>query len=200
MGKETTPKIDDVRVIEFCREVAPASRCSYVQVITENNAIHRDCFNNVSKKIAADGGTMQLGWTIWLRPNVLLSADCHAVWVNNENVMIDITPQPDGEERILFLPDNTIDSIEFRIPSKYKALTKSPLVAEFVELLDARGKFLSKFKTSDVMLNMSESEKMTDLVLSMRIDEINVEIKRKVGRNASCPCLSEMKYKKCCGA
>ncbi len=54
------------------------------------------------------GGATVLGWCIWERPGINLHATFHTVWKSWNGELIDVTPKPDGEARILFLPDPTL--------------------------------------------------------------------------------------------
>jgi hypothetical protein len=64
-----------------------------------------DCFNIVARKVARDGGTIQHGWSIGEWPTIMLEAEFHGVWVSASGELIDLTPQADPPDRILFLPD-----------------------------------------------------------------------------------------------
>jgi hypothetical protein len=133
---------------------------------------------------------MQLGWMIWIRPNILLNAAAHAIWVSETDEKLDITPK--YEDKILFLHDDTLAFSGYRIGSKYKALTASPLVEEFIRLLEKQSEIISQTATTQVHLSYP-------LGLSERLNEINLTFNRKAGRNEQCPCQSGLKYKKCCG-
>ena len=49
---------------------------------------------------------MRTGWTVWEMPGVILNLERHAVWHTTDGRLIDVTPKPDDETSILFLPDN----------------------------------------------------------------------------------------------
>jgi hypothetical protein len=77
------------------------------------------CFENVSRKVAKDGGRIQFGWTFHHRyveripgPGYLFVTH-HAVWHAPNGQMIDVTPYPDRKHHplapgrsILFLLDD----------------------------------------------------------------------------------------------
>lgn len=68
------------------------------------------CADGVLEKVKNDGGDIRYGWTIWEWPGVLLTAEFHAVWTDQSNALIDVTPKPHGEKQILFVPDSSVPS------------------------------------------------------------------------------------------
>lgn len=62
------------------------------------NAVHA----NVDDTIRVNGGEHAPGWLIW-EMRVLLNAERYACWRSPEGNVIDVSPKPDGEKRILFL-------------------------------------------------------------------------------------------------
>jgi hypothetical protein len=61
----------------------------------------------VLEKIKAEGGAIRFGWNIWEYAGVYLTAEFHAVWVDPSGNLIDITPKPDRETRIIFAGNQT---------------------------------------------------------------------------------------------
>lgn len=84
-----------------------------------------DCFRNVARKIAEDGGGAQCGYTIHHRfaqkiegLPLYVYLTHHAVWVSPEGELVDVTPYPDPGhapldhgKKIKFLPDDTADPV-----------------------------------------------------------------------------------------
>jgi hypothetical protein len=100
---ETTPPVISPAVNEFAAALdGEAPR--YVPVINDLNGLYGWCSDGVLEKIHKDGGTIRFGWTIWEWPRIMLTAEFHAVWVSPQEELIDITPKPHGEERIVFVP------------------------------------------------------------------------------------------------
>ena len=58
-------------------------------------------------KIKADGGSIRFGRIIWEYPGIYLTAEFHTVWVDPGGNLVDITPKPDREMRIVFAGDQT---------------------------------------------------------------------------------------------
>lgn len=59
------------------------------------------------EKVRHDGGAIVFGWTIWEWPKVMLTAEFHAVWESPDGDLIDITPKPQRETSIIFVPDRS---------------------------------------------------------------------------------------------
>ncbi|WP_434729570.1 hypothetical protein [Rhizobium binae] len=68
----------------------------------------------MAAKIQQDGGTPLHVWTIWELPDALWTAEFHVVWKAPDGSLVDVTPKPDGETSILFVPDDTyLDDFDF---------------------------------------------------------------------------------------
>jgi hypothetical protein len=103
---ETTPGLISQTVIALC-ESLNAEPPSYVPVQNDPHGLYGFCNDGVYEKIKAHGGTIRFGWTIWEYPGLFLTAEFHAVWVDPAGTLIDITPKPQGETRIVFAGDPT---------------------------------------------------------------------------------------------
>lgn len=67
-----------------------------------------NCFFNTWVKMNYSGGGRQHGWMIAQdSTKEFIEAQFHAVWINPEGVLIDVTPRPDGEKRVMFVPDHS---------------------------------------------------------------------------------------------
>ncbi|WNO08452.1 hypothetical protein [Teredinibacter sp. KSP-S5-2] len=66
-----------------------------------------NCFFNTWVKMKCAGGDMQHGWMISQdSTKEFIEAQFHAVWINSEGAFIDVTPRPDNEKRVMFVPDH----------------------------------------------------------------------------------------------
>lgn len=66
------------------------------------------CHANVTDAMLVGGGAAVTGWTVWETPGVLLEGEFHVVWSSPAGELVDVTPKPDGEARILFVRDNSV--------------------------------------------------------------------------------------------
>lgn len=101
LPKETTPTTIHDSVINIGTD-AP----EFVPVVKIEGAKHGVCYHNVTKKIKKSGGEFVAGWCVWEVKELLLTCEFHVVWQNKLGKLIDVTPKPDRENEILFVPDN----------------------------------------------------------------------------------------------
>lgn len=189
MGRVTTPSIITPEIRELCRSISEYEP-EYVTVNAAPKSLVNDCFQNVDTFVKEHGGQRVLGWSIWQRANVLIEAEAHAVWKSSSGNMVDITPHTNGEASILFLADPKMKYDGNCIPNIRKALTLSPLVAEFIFLYDERDRIAAESKGNTYTLSADMFKRML---------EIEQVFNQRVGRNDPYPCQSGIKYKKCCG-
>ncbi len=92
-------------VVAHCRAISTTAPILLKH--TPVNSIYkgRCCHLNVKHCISEHGGEMVFGWIIW-ESFLFVEAEFAPVWrPADSEELIDITPRPDGEEEILFLPD-----------------------------------------------------------------------------------------------
>ena len=70
-----------------------------------NRAREGECYANVAQHVEQHGGERVTGWLIWEVRGVLLNAERHSCWCSPAGEMVDVTPKPDGEKRIVFQAD-----------------------------------------------------------------------------------------------
>jgi hypothetical protein len=104
------PKAADIsnkKVKDLCFMVVPNSTAVYLNVELSDDSVLNECYENVAKMIKKKGGSIQYGWQIWeTLSGVMIEAEFHAVWVDDEGVFHDITPKSLPVDKILFLPDH----------------------------------------------------------------------------------------------
>jgi hypothetical protein len=104
----TVPAEISDKVRQFAREkVGPTTEPQFVTITPEKGCAPADCFANVQKKVAKEGGRIQFGWALWEWPGVYFEAEHHAVYVPpGSSSFLDITPSEFGITRRLFVPDD----------------------------------------------------------------------------------------------
>ncbi|WP_342119794.1 hypothetical protein [Pseudoduganella sp. OTU4001] len=132
--KNTTPSSISPGVLALCHDIVRNGVPEYVSVQVENGAIVNECFGNVAKKVAADGGSIQHGWTIWQTGAWMVEGEFHAVWKAPDGTLIEVSPKPDGESSILFLPDPKLVFSGMARGSVRRALVRSLPVDDYVNL------------------------------------------------------------------
>ena len=189
MGKVTTPRVITLEIRKLCQSISEHEPV-FVAVNIAPGSLINECFHNVDTHIKEHGGQSILGRSIWQRANVLIEAEAHSIWKSPTGKMFDITPHTNSETSILFLADHQMTYSGNCIPNIRKALTSSPLAAEFITLYNNRDQIAAETEGNTYSLPV-------DMV--RRMSEIEQLLNQRVGRNDPCSCQSGIKYKKCCG-
>ena len=197
MKRETTPEKITDKILELCNTVVPGATPEYIPVQIQTWSRPMECFPNVQHLIRDQGGTQVNGWAIWQWANILIEAEAHSIWKSPEGKLIDITPHDNGETEILFLQDSTMVYNGISIGNIRRALTNSPLVAEFITLSEHVEAIMCSYKPGTAVPLLELQRRL--MPLSERRAVIMETFKQEVGPNAFCPCQSGLKYKKCCG-
>lgn len=106
---ETTPSKITAAIRTFCETLSDTPLID-VPVIDDPHGRFGWCSDGVRLKVAADGGVPVYGWTIWEWPPGLVTAEFHCVWRSPAGELMDITPKPHRETRIIFVEDKTYQS------------------------------------------------------------------------------------------
>ena len=136
---------DQVRQFAI-RKVGPGTEPRFVSITPEKGCRIADCFLNVQRKVAKEGGRIQFGWALWEWPGVYFEAEHHAVYVPSDSSrFVDITPSEFGITKRLFVPDDAAtydfanegvlrDNLRF-------ALVDDPLIDELFKASARRAAF-----------------------------------------------------------
>lgn len=124
----------DKMKVDFEPEIVPVKIEAYAKP--------RNCYINVDEKVLRDGGSVHYGWIIW-KSKILCEAERHAVWENEFGDLIDITPQEEVADKVMFVSDNdfiysgqSVDNIRLNI-------TNNPVVDDFIYLCELIEKFFT---------------------------------------------------------
>lgn len=104
--EETTPPAITDPVKDFASKLGSEAP-RFVLVVNDPLGLYGWCSDGVLEKMKNAGGAIRFGWNIWEWPRVLLTGEFHAVWDDPAGELIDITPKPHGETRIVFVADPT---------------------------------------------------------------------------------------------
>lgn len=114
----------------------------FVPVLTVPQHAAGECHQNVERKIARDGGSVQYGWVIWEIPPWAIQAEFHSVWRAPDGELLDVTPALHGGSRVLFLPDPTRVFEGRNVPGVHRPYSDSPMCDEFVEIIREQERLL----------------------------------------------------------
>ncbi len=101
--RETTPRRITAPVKRLCKKLVADGMPGFVPVLAAPSAKANTAYENVEDTIRVNGGEHSPGWLIWEMRGVLLNAERYTCWRSPEGDLIDVSPKPDGEKRILFL-------------------------------------------------------------------------------------------------
>jgi hypothetical protein len=104
--EETTPSAITEPIKAFAATLGSEGP-RYVPVAADPLGLYGWCSDGVLERMKESGGSIRFGWIIWEWPGVLLTGEFHAVWVDPAGQLIDITPKPHAETRIVFVPDQS---------------------------------------------------------------------------------------------
>ncbi len=105
-ASETTPPKITASHVEFAKTLSPTD-LARVAVIADQYGLYGWCSDGVLEKMKHDGGSIVFGWTLWEWPGAMLTGEFHSVWRSPDGDLFDITPKPQGETDIVFVPDLT---------------------------------------------------------------------------------------------
>lgn len=122
-----------VHVVTFAAEFSSAPVCQAFHR-PESDAEIMQCFENVRRKVARDGGNGLLGWMFHYRqvadipgPGYLLATH-HAVWHAPNRSLIDVTPfHPDEKHRPITAAGNVIFAIDESAVPKTVSVQGAPV-------------------------------------------------------------------------
>jgi len=174
----------------------------FVEFKTEPNYIELDCFINVKKKVEQDGGKILYGWTIW-EHKYFIEAEFHAVWENDDEDLIDITPKSNHATIILFVPDDRVNYDGRQIKNIRLNTSKNPLVNDLIIICDAYFKITNSgplaYEHGDItsLLSQEQNDDIAFLNLAKNITLSLLQEDKTI--DDLCMCDSDKKFKNCHG-
>lgn len=199
MQTPTTPKEISDEILKFCRSIS-VSEPFFVNVQPESFSKPSFCFPNVQEQIIKKGGQCVYGWQIWESACTFIEAEFHAIWKSLDNVCIDITPKKNNEKKILFLPDPRCIYEDKQVNNIREPLSSNGLIPHYLLTFDALfhlQNYGKRENQSEVKLVGEEYDIYQWLIhwqgalQQMIISGLSI--------NSTCPCGSNLKYKRCCG-
>ncbi len=91
-------------ITSFAAELSPLPPV-HIPLREDDHAAYGWPADGVREKIRADGGSIGFGWRLREWQPVMLTAEFHAVWVDPDGNLVDITPDIADGETSLFVPD-----------------------------------------------------------------------------------------------
>lgn len=196
--------ISDAHVRAFCHQINPLASAENVVIRPESWCEPLQCFHNVRKMAAKNGGRIQFGFAIWEWPRVFIEAEHHAVYdPGNGSPLVDVTPALATESARTFLRDDTAEydftNEGYCRDNHRHALNNSPIIHEFLSV-SAR---IVKIKNSipgvgevRVPARIAHELQQLEFIKANLMIQIAMQFS---SRNDPCFCRSGLKFKKCHG-
>lgn len=169
-----------------------------VPVQVESYSRPLQCYSNVAEKIKYDGGKIHYGWSVHIT-RILCEAERHAVWENDNEDLLCVTPHPYDKSEIIFIPDNTpVDPLD-QIDNIRTNITSNPIVNDFIYVCETIGDLYRRFTKrkndeqvtveSDVLEVIKKLEYLKNVIYTL--------VQNKMKENTVCFCASGKKYLQC---
>jgi hypothetical protein len=123
-----------------------------------DGAVPIRCFDNVYKQVQCMGGEACVGWAIWEWPGVFIEAERHCVWRRTDGALVDITPPPGKDPRILFQPDPAGVMESDVVDNVRQALRSDPDIDRFLQLASFVGPEMAFVQTTGQRLQGVRAE------------------------------------------
>lgn len=191
-----SPEVNEY-VLTLTKKLNTGFEPKRVSVQIEKNSLPQSCFGNVERKIARDGGSILYGWAVW-QSSIICEGEFHAVWKAPDGQLIDVTPQEQVFDEILFIPDGERKYTGQNIDNVRVNITNSTVVDDFILLCETSTKAYSSGKRSSESL-VTLTEPVLELIQMLEgwKNSLLNHILLGKGKRASCFCGSGKKYKNC---
>lgn len=92
-----------------------------VTVEPQPNSLISYCWYNCIDQTLLKGGEVIFGWLLWADTDHFF-AQHHAIWMDDEEALFDLTPNAISANKVLFMPDNRapFDIVELRAPASLR--------------------------------------------------------------------------------
>jgi len=128
VSHEIVPSIETAAVQAFAAELSPVPPVR-VPLRDDDDGLYGWPADGVREKIRTHGGSIRFGWRLRESPDVVPTAEFHAVWVDPEGTLVDITPAVTGDGPSVFVPDPNYPAtfdVDQCPPTRYRVLHTAP--------------------------------------------------------------------------
>jgi len=170
-----------------------------VNVVPDSNGKINDCFNNVARKVAEDGGSIIYGWAIW-PGKYMIEAEKHAVWKTTNGDYIDITPRLKQPSQIAFVIDEAFNYSGQWVDNVRQNITDNKVVDDWILLCETIAALYSFGRRS------GDEEIAIPKAIEAKLLELEQDVSKYEGfldaggtQSSSCFCGSDFSYQDCHG-
>lgn len=176
MTATTTPARITTHIHKLCRRLGLGWKPQFVPVLERNDSGFRDCFNDVQRHIAENGGSIVYGWLLWEWPGILVEAEFHAVWQSPEGELLDVSEKPCGETTVLFIKDPTRVFSGRRVDNVRLAVGKDPRISELISGHEHFNHLLQQRHGDEVgEIHLDEELSLLAQALAVLANQLNAE-------------------------
>lgn len=185
-----------------CLHVAGNDEPIFLEVKPREEYKINKCAYNAKLEAESVGGQVIFGWAVFVWENVMYDFIGHAV-VEVEGQYYCVTPTKKGENKVLFVPDDSI-SFDFndpdsRLPSCEVPISKRLEVKKLLEIRENSRTLKIKYPATNgpISVSFEDAKALSDLEKQQRelMDKVNYF---HHPLKAKCPCGSGRQFKKCC--
>lgn len=176
-------QIDNLRKklnLEFEFEVIP--------VLVEPYSRPLQCYSNVETKVSNDGGKIHYGWSVHFTENIIVEAERHAVWEDENEDLICVTPNPNNNSEVIFLSDDTFVDPSLQIDNVRLNITNNPIVNDWVFVADSIGEIWFHFTDRLDDEQVSAVPEVLDLIQRLEFTKGDIYELIKQGRRERTLC------------
>lgn len=193
-------RITDKHVLELCARVVPGGAPTFVRVHPDPGAIPAECFATVKHHTERSGGSVVLGWRIWELPGVLVYAEFHAVWRDDEGgQLLDVSARITKHSHVLFLKDLARSYDGKQVDSVRLAIRNDDRIRRLIELEEVLFEVTNRGQRAMERRSSISAPELVPILKELNVLKRELLVSHAADRNAPCPCGSSLKFKRCCG-
>jgi len=127
-------KLQEIQIDKLGDKLKVNYEYETVPIQTESYSRKMQCYSNVREKIEKYGGSIHYGWSVHVTEGIIIEAERHAVWENEERNLICVTPHPSGQSELIFFSDNTPVDPQLQVDNVRMNITGNKIVNDWIYL------------------------------------------------------------------
>lgn len=192
-----TPSSINEHVQALLARIGSPAEPQYLAVEPVPYAIRNECIAAVTEKIRRDGGSRTMGWQIW-QGDIVIEGEMHAVWCAPDATLHDVTPKPDGIDRILFLPDPRLVYAGRQVDNVRLNISGNPVGDDFIRATEGLFRLMNKGeRASQETVSLSPDDLFLMQFLVNMQSGTQQMVHQYLGPSVLCLCGSGDAYQSC---
>jgi hypothetical protein len=192
-----TPTSINQHVLALLARIGSPAPPQFLAVEPAPYAVRNECIAAVAEKIHRDRGSRTMGWQIW-QSEIVIEGEMHAVWCAPDATLHDVTPKPEGIDRILFLPDPRLAYQGKQIDSVRLNISGNPVGDDFIRATEGLFRIMNKDeRASQDTVSLSPDDLFLMKFLVAMQSGTQQMVRQNLGLSAPCLCPSGKAYEDC---